>query len=400
MLNKKIILGVTGSIAAYKAAELTRALKKMGADIQVVMTASAKEFISPLTFQALSGKPVLENMWDPSHGNGMQHINLSREADLILIAPASANFIAKLANGLADDLLSSLCLARNCPLLIAPAMNKEMWLNRATQRNINFIQNDNIQISGPESGEQACGEEGLGRLINEKILISDINKILGNKKFLNKKILISCGSTIEKIDDARAITNLSSGIMGFNIAEIASTMGADVTLIYGRTDKSPPEGIKQIYATNHHEMNQAVMNNAISNDIFISVAAISDYLPLRTQGKIKKTEKNLTIELTKSSDILAETASKFSHLFCVGFSAESESIIKNAQLKLKNKKLNLVVANSINETIGEKSAEIYLIDHDEVIHVTKRDKSKLAEEILNHIHKLIKTKGYINDLVN
>ena len=400
MLNKKIILGITGSIAAYKAAELTRTLKKMGADVQVVMTASAKEFISPLTLQALSGKPVLENMWEPSKGNGMQHISLSRMADLILIAPASANFIAKLANGLADDLLSNLCLARNCPLLIAPAMNKEMWLNPATQRNIKLIQNDSIELSGPESGDQACGEEGFGRLIDEKILILDIKRALGTKEFINKKILISCGATVERIDDARAITNLSSGRMGFNIAEAAVTMGADVTIIYGRTDMYPPKGINQFYAPNHKEMSRAVKANAASHDIFISVAAISDYLPNRTNGKIKKKDKILNLELTKSVDILAETASEFSKLFCVGFAAESKSIIKKGQLKLKSKKLDLVVANSIEGSMGELSAEIYLIDRKEVTHVTKRDKSELGFEIMKHIYKLTKSKGYINDLIN
>jgi phosphopantothenoylcysteine decarboxylase / phosphopantothenate---cysteine ligase len=399
MLNKKIILGVTGSIAAYKAAELIRLLKKGGADVQVVMTKSAKEFISPLTLQALSGKPVLENIWEPSKGNGMDHINLSREVDLILIAPASANFVAKLANGLADDLLSNLCLARNCPLLIAPAMNKEMWLNPATQRNIKLIHNDNIQVSGPENGEQACGEEGFGRLINEKILLLQIRKAMGNKKFSHKKILISCGGTIENIDDARAITNLSSGRMGFNIAEVAFTMGAEVTLVYGRTDIPAPEGIKQIYAPNHNEMEQTIMKIAANHDIFISVAAISDYLPTRRNGKIKK-DKILKLELTKSRDILANTASKYNHLFCVGFSAESESIIKNGQLKLKNKKVDLIVSNSINESMGEDSAEIYLVDPNEVTHITKRDKSELAIEIMNHVHKLTREKGYINELNN
>ena len=399
MLNKKIILGITGSIAAYKAAELIRLLKKRGADVQVVMTRSAKEFISPLTLQALSGKPVLENIWEPSEGSGMQHINLSREADLILIAPASANFIAKLANGLADDLLSNLSLARNCPLLIAPAMNKEMWLNRATQRNIKLIHNDDVHISGPENGEQACGEEGFGRLINEKILLLDIRRAMGNKKFFNKRILISCGGTIENIDDARAITNLSSGRMGFNIVEAAFTMGAEVTLIYGRTDIPVPEGVNQIYAPNHHEMEQAIMKSAANHDIFISVAAISDYLPTQRNGKIKK-DKILKLELTKSTDILAATASKFSHLFCVGFSAESESIIKNGQLKLKNKKVDLIVSNSINESMGEDAAEIYLIDPKEVKHITKRDKGELAIEIMNHVYKLTTEKGYINELNN
>ena len=399
MLNKKILLGVTGSIAAYKTAELIRLLKKLGADVQVVMTKSAIEFISPLTLQALSGKPVLENIWEPSEGNGMQHIDLSREVDLILIAPASANFIAKLANGLADDLLSNLCLARNCPLLLAPAMNREMWLNPATQRNIKLIYNDNIQVLGPEDGQQACGEEGFGRLINQETLLLEIKRSLGNNIFSNKKVLISCGGTIENIDDARAITNLSSGRMGFNIAEAAFTMGAQVTLIYGRTDIPAPEGINQIYAPNHNEMRQVIMENAANFDIFISVAAISDYLPTRINGKIKKGKK-LTLELTKSSDILKDTASKFNHLFCVGFSAESESIIKNGQLKLKNKGVDLIVANSINESMGEKSAEIYLVDPNEVIHITKRDKNELAVEIMNHVHKLTKEKGHINEHIN
>ena len=399
MLNKKIILGVTGSIAAYKAAELTRFLKKRGADVQVVMTKSAKEFISPLTLQALSGKPVLENMWEPSKGNGMHHINLSREADLILIAPGSANFIAKLANGLADDLLSNLCLARKCPLLLAPAMNKEMWLNPVTQRNIKLIRNDNIQVSGPEDGEQACGEEGFGRLINEKILLLEIRRAMGNRKFSNKRVLISCGGTIENIDDARAITNLSSGRMGFNIAEAAFIMGAEVTIVYGRTDIPAPEGINQIYAPNHNEMQRAIIKSAANHDIFISVAAISDYLPTRTNGKIKK-DKILKLELTKSADILADTASKFSHLFCVGFSAESESIIKNGQLKLKNKKVDLIVANAINESMGEDAAEIYLVDPTEVTHITKRDKSELAIEIMNHVHKLTRERGYIDEHIN
>ena len=399
MLNKKILLGVTGSIAAYKTAELIRLLKKLGADVQVVMTKSAIEFISPLTLQALSGKPVLENIWEPSKGNGMRHIDLSREVDLILIAPASANFIAKLANGLADDLLSNLCLARNCPLLLAPAMNREMWLNPATQRNIKLIYNDNIQVLGPEDGQQACGEEGFGRLINQELLLLEIKRALGSKIFSNKKVLISCGGTIENIDDARAITNLSSGRMGFNIAEAAFTMGAQVTLIYGRTDIPAPEGINQIYAPNHNEMRQVIMENAANFDIFISVAAISDYLPTRINGKIKKGKK-LTLELTKSSDILEDTASKFNHLFCVGFSAESESIIKNGQLKLKNKGVDLIVANSINESMGEKSAEIYLVDPNEVIHITKRDKSELAVEIMNHVHKLTKEKGHINEHIN
>ena len=288
MLNKKIILGVTGSISAYKAAELIRLLKKRGADVQVVMTKSAKEFISPLTLQALSGKPVLENMWDPTERNGMEHINQSRKSDLILVVPASANFIAKLAQGLADDLLSNICLARDCPILIAPSMNKNMWESSSTQRNISLVTQDGVNISGPENGEQACGEVGMGRLINEKMLLLDINKSLNFPILKNKNILISCGATFEKIDDARAITNLSSGKMGLRIADEAYVLGANVTIIYGQTEKLPPSGINCIYAPNHSLMNKYVKENAKINDIFISVAAISDYIPKTTSGKLKK----------------------------------------------------------------------------------------------------------------
>lgn len=400
MLDKKIILGITGSIAAYKAAELIRLLKKQGADIQVIMTKSAKEFISPLTLQALSGKPILENMWEPSKGNGMEHINQSKKADLILIAPASANFIAKLAQGLADDLLSNICLARNCPILIAPSMNKQMWENAATKRNVSIITQDGIAISGPESGEQACGDEGMGRFINDKMLLLDIQKSLKTPILKNKNILISCGATFEKIDDARAITNLSSGKMGFSIVNEAYALGANVTLIYGRTETLPPSGIKSFYAPNHKMMNKLIKKNAKDNDIFISVAAISDYLPKKVSGKLKKHNDKLILELQKSSDILLETSLEFDNLFCVGFSAESKEIIKNAQDKLKKKNLNMIIANSINKSMGEDSAEIYIINKNEVIHIPKATKKELAFNILKHIYKMINKKGDVYEYID
>ena len=397
MLNKKIIFGVTGSIAAYKAAEIIRILKKQGADVQVIMTKSAKEFISPLTLQALSGKPVLDDMWESSIGNGMEHINQSRKSDLILIAPASANFVAKLSQGLADDLLSNICLARDCPILIAPSMNKKMWENAATKRNIKTIIQDGISISGPEVGEQACGDEGMGRLVNDKILLLDIQKTLNIPILKNKNILISCGATFEKIDDARAITNLSSGKMGLSIVNEAYILGANVTLIYGRTETLPPSNIKCIYAPNHEIMNKLIKKNAKDNDIFISVAAISDYIPNTISGKLKKHNDQLTLELHKSSDILSEIASKYKNLFCVGFSAESENIIMDAQAKLKNKQLNMIVANSINESMGQDSAEIYIIDNNEVIHIPNKSKNELASNILKHIHKLENKEGNIHE---
>ncbi len=400
MLNKKIILGVTGGIAAYKVGELIRLLKKNGADIQVVMTKSATKFVSPLTLQALSGKPVLENMWEPSKGNGMEHINQSRASDLIIIAPASANFIAKVSQGIADDLLTNICLARNCPLLIAPSMNREMWGNPATKRNISLITKDGITISGPDNGEQACGEEGMGRLVNEKVLLLDIKKSLSVQLFKNKNILISCGGTVENIDDARAITNLSSGKMGFSIAESAYAYGANVTLVCGRTDEKPPLGIKSFYASNHKTMKQVILEKVKNNDIFISVAAISDYLPKAVLGKLKKKNTRITLELEKSDDILYEVSLNNENLFCVGFSAESEKIIKNSQDKLKNKKLDMIVANSIKESMGKESAEIYLIDHLGVTNIVKKSKKELSKDILKHIYKLVNTKGTIHDFID
>jgi phosphopantothenoylcysteine decarboxylase/phosphopantothenate--cysteine ligase len=339
-------------------------------------------------------------MWEPSCGNGMEHISQARKADLILIAPASANFIAKLAQGLSDDLLSTICLARTCPILIAPSMNKQMWQNAATKRNISIITKDGINISGPESGEQACGEEGMGRFINEKMLLLDIARVTNLSIFKGKNILISCGATFEKIDDARAITNLSSGKMGFSILDKAYALGANVTVIYGRTEKLPPSGIKCIYAPNHKMMYKIIKENAKDNDIFISVAAISDYIPKSISGKLKKNNETLLLELKKSTDILSEIASEFKNLFCVGFSAESENIIENAKNKLKSKKIKMIIANSINETMGENSAEIYIIDEKEVVHIPKNSKEELASNILKHIYKKLDKKGSVYDHIN
>jgi phosphopantothenoylcysteine decarboxylase/phosphopantothenate--cysteine ligase len=311
MLKKKILLGVTGSIAAYKAAELIRLLRKDNFFVQVILTKSAKQFVTPLTLQALSGNPVLENMWEPTEGNGMEHINLARTADLILIAPASGNFIAKLANGIADDLLSNLCLARSCPLLVAPAMNVEMFKNAATQRNIETIKNDGIVISGPDAGEQACGEIGFGRLINFESMMLDIKKIITPQIFSNKKILISSGATLEKIDEARAITNLSSGLMGLNLAKMAYMMGAEVTVISGHSNYEFPSCIKTAKAINHNEMSNSINSHIEKNDIYISAAAISDYRPNYTEGKIKKRSENISLELKKTKDILSHIGKRF-----------------------------------------------------------------------------------------
>lgn len=389
MLKRKILLGVTGSIAAYKTADLIRQLRQNDYFVQVIMTQSAKEFITALTLQALSGNPVLENMWDSSEGNGMEHINLSRTADLILIAPASANYIAKLANGIADDLLLNLCLARKCPLLIAPAMNVEMFNNPATQRNINILKKDRILLSGPETGEQACGDIGMGRLINFETLMLDIEKSTAKQIFKDKNILISAGATSEKIDDARVITNLSSGFMGLNLARAAYMFGANVTVVLGRSSYKFPPCIKTIAAHTHSEMLMHINSNIKMNDIYISTAAISDYKPQPIDGKIKKTKSKIAIDFLKTEDILGTIGLNNSDAFLVGFAAESEDLIKNAKKKLVEKKLDVIVANLIKESMGKLSTKITIIDKKNNEIVLKEDKkNNLSIFILEHIYKI------------
>ena len=399
MLKKKILLGVTGSVAAYKAAELIRLLRKNDFFVQVVLTKSAKQFVTPLTLQALSGNPVLENMWEPSEGNGMEHINLSRTADLILIAPTSGNFIAKLANGLADDLLTNLCLARSCPLLVAPAMNVEMFENNATQRNLKAIKEDGVLISGPDLGEQACGEVGLGRLINFESLMLDIKKALTPQIFINKKILISSGATVEKIDEARAITNLSSGLMGLNLAKTAYTMGADVTVVSGNSNYELPQCIKKISAKNHEAMYQSIVSNIENNDIYISAAAISDYKPSYTKGKIKKGSNLISIDLEKTKDILSYVGKNFSHKFLVGFAAESENVVENGKNKLLSKNLDIVIGNEIKESMGKTKASMVIIDHDKNTILPKAEKDIQSRIILEYIFKLL-SKEKAHDTIN
>lgn len=390
--NKSIVLGITGGIAAYKAAELVRLLVKAGIDVQVVMTEAASQFITPVTMQALSGKPVFKDMWDASIANGMPHIELSRAADAIIIAPASADFIAKIAHGRADDLLSTLCLARDCDLLVAPAMNKQMWENPATQRNIAQLNADNISILGPDSGEQACGEVGLGRMLEAEDLLSLIQAHFQPKILNGKKILITAGATLEMIDPVRAITNLSSGKMGYAIAQTAFEMGADVTLISGATTLKPPIGVKLISATSANEMYQSVMQNIVRQDIFISVAAVADYSPAVSQAqKIKKSKSSLTLELKPNKDILAEVASLPSPPFCVGFAAETENLLEHAEAKRQSKKLPLIVANLMRDSMGQDENSVTLLDDKGAHALPRASKNLVAEMLLKHIADMLKT---------
>lgn len=394
-LNKHIVLGVTGGIAAYKAAELVRLLTKQGVSVQVVMTKAACEFITPTTMQALSGKPVAIEMWDKSVPNGMPHIELSRQADAILIAPASANFIAKLVHGSADDLLSTLCLARDCPLLVAPAMNKQMWENPATQRNIAQLKADNITVLGPASGEQACGEVGLGRMLEPEELVAELNAFFTPKILAGKRILITAGATLEMIDPVRAITNLSSGKMGYAIAQAAANMGAEVTLISGATVLTAPKNVNNISATSAEKMYQAVMKNIAAQkfgtqDIFVSVAAVADYSPAITSAqKIKKSEQSLTLELSKNKDILAEVANLPNPPFCVGFAAETQDLINLAEQKRQAKKLPLLVANLVSESMGQDVASVTLLDATGAHPLPCASKSEIADLLLAHVANML-----------
>jgi phosphopantothenoylcysteine decarboxylase/phosphopantothenate--cysteine ligase len=388
--NKSIVLGITGGIAAYKAAELARLLVKAGIDLQVVMTEAACQFITPVTMQALSGKPVFKDMWDASIANGMPHIELSRAADAIVIAPASADFIAKLVHGRADDLLSTLCLARDCPLLVAPAMNKQMWENPATQRNIAQLNADGISILGPDSGEQACGETGLGRMLEPEDLFNLIQAQFQPKILKGRKILVTAGATLEMIDPVRAITNLSSGKMGYAIAQAAFEMGADVTLVSGASTLKPPVGVKFISATSADLMYLSVMQNIATQDIFISVAAVADYSPVETSTqKIKKSKSSLTIELKPNKDILAEVSSLPNPPFCVGFAAETENLLEFAEAKRQRKKLPLIVANLIGDSMGHDTNQVTLLDNKGVHALPEASRKSVAEMLLKHLANVL-----------
>ena len=391
---KHLVLGITGGIAAYKAAELARLLVKQGITVQVVMTDAACQFITPITMQALSGRAVHTKMWDASIANGMPHIELSREADAILVAPASADFMAKLVHGNADDLLSTLCLARDCPLLVAPAMNKQMWESPATQRNVAQLLKDGVMILGPDSGVQACGETGLGRMLEPEDLLaellSSLNAELPARPLTGKRILITAGPTIEKIDPVRAITNLSSGKMGYSIAEAAIEMGAEVTLVSGPTNLKAPDLAKVVTVESGAEMLNAVMANITNQDIFISVAAVADYrVASPSTEKIKKSNAALNIELVPNEDILAKVAALPNTPFCVGFAAESENLLAYAEEKRKSKRIPLIVANLVSEALGTDESTLTILDDQGAHPLPKSSKVKSAHALLIHIANML-----------
>ncbi|HJW04833.1 MAG TPA: bifunctional phosphopantothenoylcysteine decarboxylase/phosphopantothenate--cysteine ligase CoaBC [Azospira sp.] len=361
--GKKILLGVSGGIAAYKAAELTRLLQKQGARVQVAMTEAATHFVGPVTFQALSGQPVFTDQWDARMANNMAHIDLSREADLILVAPASADFIAKVTHGLADDLLTTLVLARNCPLLVAPAMNRQMWENPATRRNAATLVADGIALLGPGCGDQACGETGDGRMLEAAEIVEEVIAFFQAKPLAGRKVLLTAGPTFEALDPVRGITNLSSGKMGYALARACRHAGADVTLVSGPTGLPCPQGVTRVNVTAALEMHREVLARAGSNDVFIGVAAVADYRPAApAERKIKKTAGEMSVDLVKNPDILAEVAALPQPPFCVGFAAESHDLPTYAEGKRINKKLPLVVGNLITDGFGGDQNTVVLFD--------------------------------------
>jgi len=389
---RHIVLGITGGVAAYKAAELTRLLVKRGISVQVVMTEAATQFITPVTMQALSGRPVFTSMWDSSIANGMPHIELSRQADLILIAPATADFMAKLVHGMSDDLLSTLCLARDCPLYIAPAMNKQMWEHNATQRNLKQLLQDQVHVLGPDAGEQACGEVGQGRMLEPEAIVQALLEAHAVPPALlhNKRILISAGPTVEAIDPVRMISNHSSGKMGYALAQAASQLGAQVTLVSGPTHLTPPLVHQIIHVTSADEMLQAVMQAVAGQDIFISVAAVADYKPAAVSPqKIKKHNAELTLKLVPTADILATVANLKHPPLCVGFAAETEQVLQYAEKKRLEKKLPLIVANQVTQVLGKEDTQVTLLDDQGTHPIPAGSKIDVAFAILRHIAKLI-----------
>ena len=392
LAGRNIVLAVTGGIAAYKAAELVRLLVKEGASVQVAMTEAATNFVTPVTFQALSGKSVFTDQWDPRVANNMAHIDLSRAADALLVAPASADFLAKLANGLADDLLTTLILARDCPLLVAPAMNRQMWDNPATRRNVASLRGDGVVILGPGCGDQACGETGPGRMLEAADIADEMVAHFQPKLLAGKRVLLTAGPTFEAIDPVRGITNLSTGKMGYAISRAAREAGAEVTLVSGPVCLPCPRGVTRIAVTSALQMHTAVLRRAADNDVFIAVAAVADYRPAQfIEQKIKKAQCPTppTIELEQNPDILGEVAALPRPPLCVGFAAESEKLAEYAESKRRCKKIPLIAGNLIGDGFGGDHNTLVLFDDDGQHPLPPAPKIDLARQLVARIAALL-----------
>jgi len=385
LAGKHIVLGLSGGIACYKSAELTRRLQDAGASVQVVMSEAATHFITPVTMQALSGKPVYTSQWDARMDNNMAHIDLTRSAAAILIAPASADLIAKLAHGQCDDLLTTLCLARDCALVVAPAMNRQMWANPATQRNIARLRADGIHVLGPAAGDQACGEVGLGRMLEPNDLVESMIDFFQPKPLRGQQVLVTAGPTFEAIDPVRGITNLSSGKMGYAIARAAREAGAEVILVSGPTALAAPMGVTRIDVRSARDMQAAVMAQVPTAQIFISVAAVADWrIANPSTSKLKKEGGGgaPALEFVQNPDILATVAALPNRPYCVGFAAETDNLDANAQSKRQRKNVPLLVGNIAQDALGADDNALILYDDAGVTTLERADKQTLARQLI------------------
>ncbi|HEY3808729.1 MAG TPA: bifunctional phosphopantothenoylcysteine decarboxylase/phosphopantothenate--cysteine ligase CoaBC [Steroidobacteraceae bacterium] len=402
MKGKRILLGVTGGIAAYKSADLTRRLREQGAEVQVVMTAAAREFVTPTTFQALSGRAVRTDLWDAAHEAAMGHIELARWAELILVAPASADFLARLAHGLADDLLSTLALATAAPIAVAPAMNHQMWSNAATQANVALLQQRGVRVLGPGVGEQACGETGAGRMLEPLEIVAAAAPLLrGAGPLTGHRVLVTAGPTRECIDPVRFVSNRSSGKMGFAVAQAMQEAGAEVVLVSGPVSLPSPFGLRRIDVESAEQMFAAVQKELPGTSIFIATAAVADYRPMQcATQKIKKTGESLGLEMTRTTDILAHVSASTPRPFVVGFAAETNSVEQHARAKLMAKNLDMIAANEVGH------AKAFDCDHNALlvlwrgggrVELPDSSKTELAYALANIIVERFREAGQVRE---
>jgi len=387
--NRRVLLGVTGGIAAYKAVDLVRRLRTDGAEVRVALTANAARFVTALSFQAVSGHRVHEHLLDADAESGMGHIELARWADLVLIAPASAGFLARLAHGMADDLLATVCLATEAPIVVAPAMNRQMWLNPFTRSNLERLAHHGVRVLGPGEGDQACGETGPGRLLEPAEIVAALSPTEGAGSLAGLHVVVTAGPTWEAIDPVRGITNHSSGKMGFAVAAAARDAGARVTVIAGPATAPLPTGVRNVAVRSAEQMLAAALAASADADIFIGVAAVADYRPLTpAPAKIKKDTERLTLELVRNPDVLATVAARPNAPFCVGFAAETDDVIANARRKLLSKRLQLVAANRVGvegSGFGGDDNALVLVDRGGIRELEPGPKHRLARELIEEI---------------
>ncbi|KIN92168.1 phosphopantothenoylcysteine decarboxylase / phosphopantothenate--cysteine ligase [Thauera sp. SWB20] len=394
MSNRKIVLGVGGGIAAYKSAELVRLLGKAGAEVHVVLSEGGARFVTPVTYQALSGNPVWSDLWDARMPNHMAHIDLGRDADAILVAPATADFLARLAHGHADDLLSTLCLARAVPLIVAPAMNRQMWESPPTQRNVAQIRADGVAVFGPAAGDQACGEVGMGRMLEAEELLERLEGFFVPKLLAGRKVVLTAGPTFEALDPVRGITNISSGKMGYALARACAQAGAEVVLVSGPVSLPVPAEVRRVSVTSALEMRDAVLHALPGADVFIGVAAVADYRPLASaEHKLKKSADTMNIALTPNPDILAEVAAHADAPFCVGFAAESRDLDAYAEGKRRNKRLPMLVGNLVSDGMGGDDNTVILYDDAGRHPLPRAAKAEVARGIVAHLAGLLPARG-------